>query len=249
MRNPMDLSGRTILVTGASSGIGRQTSVVLAELGARILLVARRRGELEQTARLLDPGEHRVEPFDLADLDAIPLWLKGLAERAGPIDDLVHSAGVHFTLPLRATPSRQYADLMRVNVDAAFFLAKGFRQKSVRRPGSTSGIVFLSSVMGLIGQAGISAYSASKGALVSMAKSLALELAREGIRVNCVAPGVVRTEMAENAVAGADRIRGKKNNGIRAQSACQRAWPPFGDVGGKSGSVLITRFENGQDIL
>ena len=199
MRNPMDLSGRTILVTGASSGIGRQTSVVLAELGARILLVARRREELERTATLLDPGEHRVEPFDLADLDAIPLWLKGLAERAGPIDDLVHSAGVHFTLPLRATPSRQYADLMRVNVDAAFFLAKGFRQKSVRRPGSTSGIVFLSSVMGLIGQAGISAYSASKGALVSMAKSLALELAREGIRVNCVAPGVVRTEMAENA--------------------------------------------------
>jgi 3-oxoacyl-[acyl-carrier protein] reductase len=199
MRNPMDLSGRTVLVTGASSGIGRETSVVLAELGASLVLTGRRREELDRTAAALPPGGHHVEPFDLADLDAIPSWIKGLAERTGPLDDLVHSAGVHFTLPLRATATRQYADLMRVNVDAAFFLAKGFRQKGVRRAGSRSGIVLLSSVMGLIGQTGIAAYSASKGALVSMARSLALELAREGIRVNCVAPGVVRTRMAENA--------------------------------------------------
>jgi len=199
MRNPMDLSGRTIVVTGASSGIGRETAVVLAELGARLVLAGRRREELDRTASLLEPRDHRVEPFDLAALDAIPGWLKTVADRAGPLDDLVHSAGVHFTLPLRATGTPQYQDLMRVNVDAAFFLAKGFRQKGVRRAGSGSGIVFLSSVMGLIGQAGISAYSASKGALVSMAKSLALELARESIRVNCVAPGVVRTRMAEHA--------------------------------------------------
>lgn len=197
--NPMALCGRTVLVTGASSGIGRETSIVLAELGARIVLVGRRREELERTLGSLSPQDHRIEPFDLTDLDAIPAWTRGLAEAIGPIDDLVHSAGVHFTLPVRATASRQYTDLMRVNVDAAFFLTKGFRQKGVRRMGGTSSIVFLSSVMGLIGQTGISAYSASKGALVAMAKSLALELAREGIRVNCVAPGVVRTRMAENA--------------------------------------------------
>jgi NAD(P)-dependent dehydrogenase (short-subunit alcohol dehydrogenase family) len=199
MHNPMDLAGRTILVTGASSGIGRETSIVLAGLGARLVLVGRRREELERTAASLGPGGHRVVPFDLSDLDAIPAWLRGVGDSAGPLDDLVHSAGLHFTLPLRATPTGQYTALMRVNVDAAYFLAKGFRQKGTRRAGSTSGIVFLSSVMGLIGQTGISAYSASKGALVSMAKSLALELAREGIRVNCVAPGVVRTEMAEHA--------------------------------------------------
>jgi 3-oxoacyl-[acyl-carrier protein] reductase len=199
MRNPMDLSGRTVLVTGASSGIGRETCVVLADLGARLVLVGRRRDELDRTAAMLEPGDHRIEPFDLKDLDGIPPWLKTIGERAGPIDDLVHSAGVHFTLPVRATGAQQYGELMRVNVDAAFFLVKGFRQKSVRRAGSASGVVLLSSVMGLIGQTGISAYSASKGALIAMAKSLALELAREGIRVNCVAPGVVRTEMAEHA--------------------------------------------------
>ena len=199
MRNPMDLSGRTILVTGASSGIGRETCVVLAELGARLVLVGRRPEELECTRSSLAPGDHRVESCDLVNLEAIPGWLKSLADAVGPLDDLVHSAGVHFTLPLRATTVRQFDDLMRINVDAAFMLAKGFRQKNVRRSGSSAGIVFLSSVMGLIGQVGISAYSASKGALVSMAKSLALELAREGIRVNCVAPGVVRTRMAENA--------------------------------------------------
>lgn len=195
----MELAGRTILVTGASSGIGREASVVLAELGASLVLVGRRREELERTAAALEPGEHRVEPFDLMELDAIPEWLKDVAARVGVLDDLVHSAGVHFTLPLRATGARQYGDLMRVNVDAAYFLVKGFRQKGVRRSGSGSGVVFLSSVMGLIGQTGITAYSTSKGALVSMARSLALELAREGIRVNCVAPGVVRTKMAANA--------------------------------------------------
>jgi len=199
MHNPMDLSGRTILVTGASSGIGRETCVVLAGLGARIVLTGRRREELERTAALLGAAGHRVEPFDLADLDAIPAWLKGVAAAAGPLDDFVHSAGVHFTLPVRATSAQQFAGLMRVNVDAAFALAKGFRQKNVRRAGSPSGVVFLSSVMGLVGQTGITAYSASKGALVSLTKSLALELARELIRVNCVAPGVVRTKMAEHA--------------------------------------------------
>jgi len=199
MRNPMDLSGRTILVTGASSGIGREACVVLAELGATIVLTGRRREELERTAALLEPRGHRVEPFDLADLEAIPAWLKGVAGAAGPLDDLVHSAGVHFTLPVRATSAQQFAALMRVNVDAAYFLAKGFRQKGVRRAGAGAGIVFLSSVMGLVGQTGITAYAASKGALVSMARALALELAREQIRVNCVAPGVVRTRMAEHA--------------------------------------------------
>lgn len=197
MPNPLDLSGRTIVVTGASSGIGRETSIVLGELGARLVLAGRRRDELERTAAALPPGDHRIESFELTNLDAIPAWLKGVADAIGPLDDLVHSAGVHFTLPLRATTPQQFSDLMRVNVDAAFALAKGFRQKGVRRAGSSSGVVFLSSVMGIVGQTGISAYSASKGALVSLTKSLALELARENIRVNAVAPGVVRTRMAE----------------------------------------------------
>jgi len=202
MRHPMDLSGRTVLVTGASSGIGRETCVVLGELGARLVLVGRRREELERTAASLGHADHRVEPFDLTDLEAIPGWLKSLSEVVGPLDDLVHSAGVTFTLPLRATSIQQFDGLMRINVDAAFALTRGFRLKGVRRGGSTSSVVYLSSVMGLVGQAGISAYSASKGALVSLARSLALELAREGIRVNCVAPGVVKTEMA----AGAEHV-------------------------------------------
>lgn len=199
MRNPLDLSGRTILVTGASSGIGREACVLFSELGARLVLVGRRREELERAASSLEPRDHRVEAFDLSGLDGISGWLRNVSDAIGPIDDLVHSAGVHFTLPLRATTPKQFADLMRVNVDAAFALARGFRQKGVRRVGSTSSVVFLSSVMGLVGQTGISAYSTSKGALVSLAKALALELAREGIRVNCVAPGVVRTRMAEGA--------------------------------------------------
>ena len=84
---------------------------------------------------------------------------------------------------------------MRINVTAALCLAKAFRQKNVSTAGSS--IVYLSSVMGIVGQSGQTAYSASKGALVTLAKSLTLELSRENIRVNCVAPAVVNTEMSE----------------------------------------------------
>jgi NAD(P)-dependent dehydrogenase (short-subunit alcohol dehydrogenase family) len=101
---------------------------------------------------------------------------------------------MQFTSPLRITTGANLEELMRVNVTAAFALARAFRQKGVSSPGSS--LVFLSSVMGIVGQSGQTAYSASKGALISLTKSLALELSRENIRVNCVAPALVRTEMS-----------------------------------------------------
>lgn len=196
MLNPLDLSGRTVLVTGASSGIGRSTSVLLSRLGAKLILVARSRDNLEETRCLLDGEGHVTEACDLRETDAIPGWLKRLGAEHGPFSGLVHSAGVHATLPLRFQTGEQLDDLMRINFTAAVQLAKGFRQRKTHT--ESSGIVFVSSVMGLVGQAGVSAYVASKGALISLARSLALELADEGIRVNCVAPGQVESKMAES---------------------------------------------------
>jgi len=199
MRNPMDLTGRTILVTGASSGLGRATSLLLGRLGARLVLVARNVEKLQQTAAMLEDPAHRVEPFDLTRADEIAGWMKTLAAEVGPLGGLVHSAGVHATLPLRMLTAKRIDRLMQVNFTAAVCLTKGFRQKDVCGP--PAGVVFLSSVMGLVGQPGVSAYAASKGALIAVARSLALELAAEGIRVNCVAPGQVQTEMAQTQQA------------------------------------------------
>jgi NAD(P)-dependent dehydrogenase (short-subunit alcohol dehydrogenase family) len=191
--NPMDLTGRTIMVTGASSGIGRATAVALGQLGARLVLVGRNHDKLAETQALLQAGSHAVEPFDLTRTDDLPDWMKGVAEKIGPINGLAHCAGAQLLLPLRMVKTKHVEDLLRINVVSSIMLAKSFRQKGVAGPGG--GIVFVSSVMGEVGAAGRSVYCASKSALHSLTRSLALELAHDGIRVNCVAPGAVETEM------------------------------------------------------
>ncbi len=197
MENPMDMTGRTVLVTGASSGIGRETAILLSQLGASVVLVGRDAGRLAETQSLMLGQNHRLEAFDLNEVEAIPQWMKRLSATTGPLHGLVHSAGVVLQRGLRFLTDRDLQEVMRINVHAAVALAKGFRQKGVC--GTPGSVVLLTSTIGLIGLPGLSAYAASKGALISMSKSLAVELAPENIRVNCVAPSLVRTEMVTNS--------------------------------------------------
>jgi NAD(P)-dependent dehydrogenase (short-subunit alcohol dehydrogenase family) len=189
----MDLGGRLVLVTGASSGIGREAAVFLSECNARVILSARHRERLEETASLLQAGNHRIESRDLQSTDEIPGWIKRMCEETGPLDGLVHCAGLHSGYPLRVLTTDKLENVMRINVSAALMLAKGFRQKGCSTKGSA--MVFVSSVAGLVGESGVAAYTASKAALIGVTRSLAMELAGQEIRVNCVAPGFVRTEM------------------------------------------------------
>jgi NAD(P)-dependent dehydrogenase (short-subunit alcohol dehydrogenase family) len=195
MVNPMDMTGRTVLVTGASSGIGRATAGLLSRLGARLVLVGRNAERLAETYGRLEGCGHRIEQMDLTGVDSIPKWLKTVANEIGPLDGLVHSAGVQKTRPLSVLDYATLESLMRINLGAAVALTRGFRQKGVCAQASS--VVFISSVMGSVGAAGVAAYAASKGAVDAVTRALAVELAREGIRVNGVAPGHVRTEMSE----------------------------------------------------
>ncbi len=194
-RKPLDLTGRTVLVTGGSSGIGRETAVVLSELGCRVVVSGRRAEQLKATLVRMTDGAHATEPFDLADLDAIPAWIKSLADLYGPFDGLVHAAGIRKTVGLRGLSPEVLHETFRVNFDSAVILAKGFRQKRCCAPSSS--VVFVSSVSAIVGSPGTSAYAASKAALIGLTRSLAIELAREGIRVNCIAPGMVQSEMTD----------------------------------------------------
>lgn len=193
--NPLDMQGRTVLVTGASSGIGRETAILLSELDARVVLVARNRERLEETLGRMSGEGHRIEPFDLNETDGIPDWIKRIATETGPLGGLVHSAGIVHVLPVQSENTTRIESLMRTNLTSAIMLVKGFRRSGCAVRGS--GIVLLSSVAGIAGEPGRSTYSASKAALIGFARSAALELAGSGFRVNCVAPGMVETEMVE----------------------------------------------------
>ena len=184
-----------MLVTGASSGIGRQTAIALSALGARVIVTARRADQLQETLAQMTPNAHAAEPFDLADLEAVPEWVKGLAQRHGPLHGIVHAAGLRKTMGLRGVSVEMLHQTFRVNLDSAVMIAKGFRQKGCCSEAAR--LVFLSSVAAFVGGQAMAPYAASKAALIGLTKSLASELAREGIRVNCIAPGMVESEMTE----------------------------------------------------
>jgi NAD(P)-dependent dehydrogenase (short-subunit alcohol dehydrogenase family) len=191
--NPMDLTGRSVLVTGGSSGIGQGTALRLSELGARVIVVGRNRERLDQTVAGLAGDGHLAVEFDLTRVEDIPDWLQRLAGETGPLDGLVHSAGVSLTKPLRSLSVKALRDILGINLEAAFMLARGFRRKGVVRGGGS--IVLISSVAAVRGQPGLAAYAASKGGVLSMTRSLALELASDRIRVNSVVPAFIEGPM------------------------------------------------------
>ena len=194
--NPLDLTGATILVTGASSGIGRDVAVLLSSLNARVVIAGRNQERLNQTLASLQGDGHRAESFDLAHSEDIPKWLQSITAETGPLHGLVHAAGKQSAIPIRFANEKRIDDLIRPNLYSAILLARGFSHKNCHSPAGGS-IVFLSSVTAFAGRPAISVYGATKAALVGLAKSLAIELAPERIRVNCVAPGFVQTEMLD----------------------------------------------------
>jgi NAD(P)-dependent dehydrogenase (short-subunit alcohol dehydrogenase family) len=199
--NPMDLTGRNVLVTGASSGIGRETSILLSQLGATITLSGRNQEQLDHTRGQLHGQGHQTAPFEMTRLEEIPAWIKDLAAAHGPFHGVVHSSGIHKAIPVRLLGPAAIDEIMRINVYSAAMLARGFRQKGCRAEGIGS-IVFLASVAGIVGEAGVAAYSASKAALLGLTRSLAIELAPEKIRVNTIAPGFVQSEMGDRLKQG-----------------------------------------------
>ena len=191
------LSGRTILVTGASSGIGRATSIVLSQLGANIVATGRDVGRLEQTMNALKKGKHLSRSLDLIEsLHDLPEFITNLTRVTGPIHGLAHCAGIEQTMPISQIDSIDLDNILRINTSTAFMLAKGISKKhNYAHPCS---LVFVSSITAISGRACSTAYSASKGAICAMAKSLAIEFAPKKIRVNTVCPGQVNTEMSKS---------------------------------------------------
>jgi NAD(P)-dependent dehydrogenase (short-subunit alcohol dehydrogenase family) len=191
----LELDGRRILVTGASGSIGRATAVKLAEAGAHVILNGRDMAKLEETAALLPKSQTQIEAFDLNNGDAIPGWMLKLCENDRPLAGIAHTAGIYSMRPLRMTDASFVDNILNVNVASGIMLGKALRQKICHTEGAS--YVLVSSVSSRICGAGNVSYAASKGAVVAAAKAMAHELIRDKIRVNCVVPATVESEMAE----------------------------------------------------
>jgi NAD(P)-dependent dehydrogenase (short-subunit alcohol dehydrogenase family) len=194
--NPLDLSGRTLLVTGASSGIGRECAALLSSLNARVVIAGRDRSKLEETLSLLSGTGHCVETFDFSATGEIVPWVRKIAGQVGPLYGLVHAAGKQLVAPIRTLMPSSLEDQMRINLYSSMMLAQGFCQKGCFVKGGS--LVFISSIMANVGKPGVSAYCASKAGLIGFTRSLALELVREKVRVNCITPSIVETDMSSS---------------------------------------------------
>ena len=187
---------KVVLITGASSGIGKQTAIFFSQQGARVVITGRDERRLADTYSQLTGSGHIVLQANLDTQDSIELLVKQAVNSAGCLDGIVHCAGIQKTLPLKVLKESHFDEIFNVNVKSAQFLAKSFNKKGRFNPKGSS-IIFLSSVAAICGEPAISTYAASKAALQGLSRSLASEMARLNIRVNCIAPGHVRTEMSE----------------------------------------------------
>lgn len=188
------LSQRLVLVTGASSGIGRGVAEQLSRCGARVVCHGRDVERLEEAVRALDGKGHAVMRADLSDLGAIGPAIRELCRSAGPLHGIVHAAGVQEFLPLQLLSEDKLGHLLTVNAEACALLLKAMCQPGCCRKEGGS-FVAISSAMGSVGAPGQIGYSMSKGAVEAFVRSAALELARRRIRVNAVAPAFVDTPL------------------------------------------------------
>src|SRR5688572_19705358 len=196
----IDFGGQWVLLTGASSGIGRAIAVELARRGARVLLTGRNEEQLKATQAQLPIDQSRVVVQDLRQTAALSGLVRDHARDHGRIHGFCYCSGIVETRPLASFQADGFRDMVDVNVTAALELAKAVSRRDVMT--ETGGVLlFITSIYGTVGMPGQLAYSATKGALQSAARSLAIELARRKIRVNTLSPGLVHTAMTAKAFA------------------------------------------------
>jgi len=198
----LSFKGKTAFVTGGGSGIGLETALTLADLGADLALLDWTPGAAAETARRIEKLGRRALPFegDAGDEKTIVDAFAATQQKLGPVDVAVACAGVLGEGgPVFETKLADFERVMGVNVRGSFLLVReAARQMRPRRSGA---IVLLSSLDGLQAEHGMFSYCTSKGALLNLARAAALDLARDQVTVNCVCPSVTRTPLLEGRLA------------------------------------------------
>ena len=195
----MKLEHRVAIVTGGGTGIGRATALLFAEQGANVAVVGRREGRLLETVNDIKErgGSAHQIPGDISEVSETERIVKEAVERFGCLDILVNNAGVYRGSRITEITEADYDYIMDINLKGTFFMCK--HAVSEMRKRGRGAIINVGSALGIRGwkDASTSVYSASKGGVAMLTKALALELAKDQIRVNCVCPGIVETEVLE----------------------------------------------------
>jgi NAD(P)-dependent dehydrogenase (short-subunit alcohol dehydrogenase family) len=192
------LQNKNILITGASSGIGKECAFRCYKEGAKVHLLGRNERSLKEIYAQLNDNNNSISVLDLQDFERYQNIIESIVTKHGKIDGFIHSAGYQITLPISAMNYQMYLDIFSVNTISAF---EFIRLLSKRNYSNLSGmsIVLIASIMSIIANPALTAYCATKAALVGGAKALALELANKGMRINCISPGTLGdTAMTEN---------------------------------------------------
>ena len=193
------LAGKTALVTGASSGLGAHFARTLAGAGARVGLAARRVERLEALAGDIRAagGEAHATALDVARPDGVAAAFDDLEAALGPATVVVNNAGIPSSSRFVEMPEAEWRSVLDVNLDGVFRVGQEAARR-MKASGSGGSIINISSVLGLMVLNRLSAYAVSKAAVIQLTKAMALELVRDGIRVNAIAPGYISTEMNDS---------------------------------------------------
>ena len=191
MKTVIDLNRKLILLIGSSSGMGAETAILCSELGARVILVARREDKLKEVMAKLKGEGHRYYSFDLSELTRIESFIKQVITDAGSLDGFVYCAGIPGTRPLKLMKPKALQQVMDINFNSFVEVVRCVTKRNAFNEGMS--IVGISSVSSTKGGLGKIAYCASKAAMDAAVRSMAKELAPYKIRVNTVCPGLIDT--------------------------------------------------------
>lgn len=193
MLNLVDLSGKKIVVIGASQGIGRDTAIMISQLGAQVCLVSRSWDKLNESLRLLSGTGHCLYVMDVGCLDEIDEIVKRIISEFGMIDGLVYSAGITNDRPINLYKPEAVDKIIKVNLEGFMEVVRCFTKKGRYNRGMR--IVGISSTAAIVGTRATMAYSAAKAGMNGAMRCMAVELAEKGITANTVAPGMISTDM------------------------------------------------------
>ena len=215
--NPFDLTGKTALITGGGRGLGFAIAEAMVQNGAEVIITGRNENLLQQACKTLG-NKCTYHVFDLNNIESIPAFVTTIERIHGKVDILINNAGINYKKEIPYVSDEEYNQVIKTNQTAVFVLSREFSKKMIERKSGC--IIMISSMASQYGIPKVIAYSASKAAVEGMTRAMAVELSPLGIRVNCIAPGFIETDMSAKAL---------NNDPERKQKALSRT--PMGKLG------------------